>query len=481
MTLRLHNTLTRRVEPFHPMDPERVLVYACGPTIYDTAHLGNFRTFMVFDLLHRTLEWLGYGVRFVMNFTDVDDKVIQAARERGVTIREHTEPFALAFLEDCDALGLRPFDLNPRATDYIQPMIRMVERLVERGLAYPTEDGSVYFRIAAFPGYGRLSGVDPEKARSGLRVAVDDYGKDDVRDFALWKAAKPEELAVGAGWESPWGVGRPGWHLECSCMSIEELGETLDLHLGGEDLIFPHHEDEIAQSEGATGKPFVRHWLHVKHLLMEGRKMSKSLGNTTHLRDLLQEGVDPAAIRHLLLSAHYRTELNFTRDGLEASRKAVERLLDFQDRLDRTPGTPGGEAGGLSEAAERGVSAFRDALRDDLNISGALAALFIFVGEAHAILDREGGEVASEAVGAAQEALRSMDEVTGLLELGRRGREVDGAFAAWVEGLLEERRRARATREFARADAIRQELAGAGVVVEDSPEGTRWKRGGGGR
>ena len=479
MALRFHNTLTRRVEPFVPLDPDLVRVYACGPTIYDFAHIGNFRTFLVFDLLHRTLEWRGYGVKFVMNFTDVDDKVIRVARERGVRIEEHTEPFAQAFLADADALGLERFDLNPRATQYIAPMIRMVERLIERGLAYVTDDGSVYFRIAAFPDYGKLSGIDPDQVRSGARVAVDEYGKDDLRDFALWKAARPDEEAVGAGWESPWGVGRPGWHLECSAMSQAELGETLDIHLGGEDLIFPHHEDEIAQSEGATGKPFVRTWLHVKHLLIEGRKMSKSLGNTTTLRNLLDEGIDPASIRHLLLGAHYRSEINLTREGLDASGRAMRRLLDFRDRLDRTPSAGDGTPAGLALLAERGLSDFGEALDDDLNSPGALAALFVMVGEMNAALDRVKGRVLEADLLSARAVLASMDRVLGLVGLGSRGRVVEDDLRSWVEGLLEERRAARQSRNFARADAIRVELLEAGVVVEDTAEGSRWKRVGG--
>lgn len=479
MALRLYNTLTRRIEPFEPQDPSLVRVYACGPTIYDFAHLGNFRTFTVFDLVHRVLEWLGYGVRFVVNFTDVDDKVIRAALERGVTIREHTEPYAEAFLADADALGLRRFDANPRATDYIQPMIELVQRLLDRGLAYVTEDGSVYFRISAFPGYGALSGIDPTRLRTGVRVAVDEYGKDDVRDFALWKASRPEEEGVGAAWPSPWGMGRPGWHLECSAMSLTELGETLDLHLGGEDLIFPHHEDEIAQSEGATGRTFVRTWLHVKHLLLEGQKMSKSLGNTTTLRQLLEEGHSPAAVRHLFLSAHYRSELNLTREALEASGRAVRRLLDFEERLVAAEGEPGAEDPGLALAARKALETFRSALEDDLNSPGALAALFIFLGEVHSALDRAGsGPVDPAALLEAREALASMDQVTGLLETGRGSREVSDGFRAWVEGLLEERQAARRERNFARADAIREELAAAGVVVEDSPQGSRWKRSG---
>ena len=258
MTLHLHNTLSRSLEPFEPVDPPHVRVYGCGPTVYDFPHIGNYRSFLVYDLLHRYLEWIGYQVRLVVNLTDVDDRTIAAAAQRGVLLREHTAPFADAFLADARTLGVLPADVYPRATEYVERMVAFVERLVGKGLAYVTEDGSVYFSIAAFPGYGRLSRVDPKTLRAGVRVSVDDYGKDDVRDFALWKAAKPQDEEAGAAWDSPWGRGRPGWHLECSVMSIDELGDTLDIHMGGEDLIFPHHEDEIAQSEGATAKPFVR-------------------------------------------------------------------------------------------------------------------------------------------------------------------------------------------------------------------------------
>lgn len=477
MALRLHNSLSRQTEPFEPVDPAQVRIYACGPTIYDYAHLGNFRTFAVFDLLHRTLEWKGYPVRFVVNFTDVDDKVIRAARERGVQIGDHTEPFAQAFLADADALGLRRFDLYPRATQYIRPMIDLVQRLLDRGLAYTTDDGSVYFRIAAFPEYGKLSGVDVGQVRTGTRVAVDEYGKDDVRDFALWKGARPEEAEVGAAWDSPWGPGRPGWHLECSAMSLTELGDTLDIHLGGEDLIFPHHEDEIAQSEGATGKTFARCWLHVKHLLLEGRKMSKSLGNTTTLRQLLDEGVSPSAVRHLLLSAHYRSELNFTRDGLDGSARAVRRLLDFSERLERTRVAEAGVELGLSAMAAQALERFEAGLDDDLNVPNALAALFVLIGEVNAALDRAGDSpVSIEDVQTVRNALGSMDQVLGLVEAGQREREVDQDFGAWVERLLDERTAARGARDFARADEIRKELLAVGVVVEDSAAGSRWKR-----
>jgi cysteinyl-tRNA synthetase len=475
MALRLHNTLSRSIQEFEPSDPARVGVYGCGPTVYGHAHIGNFRTFIFYDLIHRYLEWKGYGVHFVMNLTDVDDKTIRAAREQGMTLAEYTEPFARAVLDESDALGIRRMDLYPRATAYVDRMISLVATLLERGLAYTTPDGSVFYDISAFPAYGCLSGKDLEQARKGDRVADDEYGKDDVRDFALWKAAKPGDAEVGAVWRAPWGEGRPGWHLECSAMSLAEVGETLDLHLGGEDLIFPHHEDEIAQSEGATGKPFSRFWLHVKHLRVEGSKMSKSLGNFIRVRDLLDEGVSGAAIRHQLLSVQYRRDLNFTREGLAASQRAVERLLDFADRLQAHPVEREVPSAGLAVAAKRAADDFEKALDDDLNVAGALAALFVFLNETNAILDAVPA-LSPEDAGAARRTVDSMDQVLGLVELGRREREVDGTVRERVEAMIAEREKARSERDWARADEIRDQLAAEGIVLEDSAGGTRWKR-----
>jgi cysteinyl-tRNA synthetase len=475
MALRLYNTLTRRLEEFQPQEPGRVLVYGCGPTIYDFPHIGNFRSFMVYDLLHRYLEWSGYEVRFVTNLTDVDDKTIRGALERGTGIRQYTEPFGEAFLADARTLGIRPADLYPKATDYVEPMVEFVRRLQEKGLAYQAEDGSVYFSIESFPDYGKLSRVDAGAIKAGARVSMDEYAKEDVRDFALWKAARPEDEEAGAAWDSPWGRGRPGWHLECSVMSISELGETLDIHLGGEDLIFPHHEDEIAQSEGATGKPFVRYWIHVKHLLLEGQKMSKSLGNTLSVGDLLSRGHDPAAIRHQLLSAQYRRELNFTMDGLEASGRAVQRLVDFEARLARTPESPDADGTRILEACQVGLDRFREGMDDDLNSAEAMAALFVLVNEVNAELDRGEGDLRPEERSAALEALEGMDEVLGFLDLARRARAVDGATEEWIQEQIRLRMEARRSRDFAKADAIRDELAARGVVLEDSPGGTRWK------
>jgi cysteinyl-tRNA synthetase len=475
MTLRFYNTLSRSLEEFEPLVPGKVLVYGCGPTIYDYPHIGNFRTFLVFDLLHRFLEWSGFEVRFVTNMTDVDDKTIKGAVEEGITIREYTAPFGEAFLEDARALGIRPMDLYPKATDYVVAMVEFVRRLEAKGLAYQAEDGSVFYSISGFPEYGRLSRVDPEAVRPGARVSMDDYAKEDVRDFALWKAAKPEDEKAGAAWDSPWGRGRPGWHLECSVMSIAELGETLDIHLGGEDLIFPHHEDEIAQSEGVTGKPFVRCWLHIKHLRLEGQKMSKSIGNTVSVGELLSRGYDPAAIRHQLLSAQYRRELNFTMEGLDGSSRAVQRLLDFEARLTGCPVADEGPETRIHELAQAGMARFREAMNDDLNSAEALGALFVFLNGVNAELDRVGSPVRVDDRDVGVKTLGSMDEVLGLLELARDARAVDDTTEEWIEEQIRLREEARKARDFAAADAIRDALADRGVVLEDSAEGTRWK------
>jgi cysteinyl-tRNA synthetase len=474
MTLQVQNTLTRRLEPFVPQEPGVVKVYACGPTIYDFAHIGNYRSFLCYDLIHRYLEWSGYQVRFVTNLTDVDDKTIAGAVREGVSVKEYTRRFGEAFLADARTLGILPADAYPRATEYVAPMISFVERLVSSGHAYQAEDGAVYFSISSFPAYGRLKGIDPSSLRAGARVDQDEYEKEDARDFALWKLASEADEKAAAAWESPWGRGRPGWHLECSAMSVGELGETLDMHLGGEDLVFPHHENEIAQSEAATGKPFVRYWLHVKHLLVEGRKMSKSLGNFITLRELLEKGYDPASIRHQLLSAQYRRELNFTMDGLDASRKAVQRLLDFEARLEATAADGLAPPSRLPELAGEALAGFRAAMDDDFNSSDALAAVFTFVNRVNGDLDVRSAVLPVDRV-TALDALSSMDRVLGLLEVAHVSRSVDDGLAVWVEERIQARADARMARDFATADAIRQELAGRGIVLEDGPQGTRWK------
>ena len=474
MSLKVYNTATRSVDEFEPLEQGRVRVYACGPTIYDHAHIGNFRSFLFFDLVHRYLEWCDYEVCFVMNLTDVDDKVIEAASRDSVSLEEHTRPFGEVFLADSTVLGIRPADVYPRATGYIDRMVDFIKRLVASENAYSADDGAVYFAIDSFSAYGKLKGIDTSTLKVGARVDHDEYDKEDARDFALWKAATEEDETVGAAWDSPWGRGRPGWHLECSVMSVTELGDTLDMHLGGEDLIFPHHENEIAQSEAATGQPFVRNWLHVKHLFVEGQKMSKSLGNFVTLRELLDEGYDPASIRHLLISSHYRGELNFTRQGLQASASAVQRLLDFEHRLEEVPINDLAEESQLPDLARSALDSFKMAMDNDFNSADALAAIFILVSEVNAELDLRPAVIGADR-DQALNALQSMDGVLGLLEVAHTSRVVDDEVTAWVERKLEERANARANGEYAAADVIRKELEERGILVEDGPAGTRWK------
>ena len=474
MSLKVYNTATRSVDEFEPLEQGRVRVYACGPTIYDHAHIGNFRSFLFFDLVHRYLEWCDYEVCFVMNLTDVDDKVIEAASRERVSLEEHTRPFGEVFLADSTVLGIRPADVYPRATKYIDRMVDFVKRLVASENAYSADDGAVYFAIDSFSAYGKLKGIDTSTLKVGARVDHDEYDKEDARDFALWKAATEEDETVGAAWDSPWGRGRPGWHLECSVMSVTELGDTLDMHLGGEDLIFPHHENEIAQSEAATGRPFVRNWLHVKHLFVEGQKMSKSLGNFVTLRELLDEGYDPASIRHLLISSHYRGELNFTRKGLQASGSAVQRLLDFEHRLEEVPINDLAKESQLPDLARSALDSFKMAMDNDFNSADALAAIFILISEVNAELDLHPAIIGADR-DQVLNALRSMDGVLGLLEVAHTSRVVDDEVTAWVEQKLEERAKARANGEYAAADVIRKELEERGILVEDGPTGTRWK------
>ena len=477
MSLKLYDTLSRSLKRFEPANPPTVSLYACGPTIYDHAHIGNYRSFLVYDLLHRYLVWSGYNVRFVMNLTDVDDKTILKAAEAGETIKEYTGPFGKQILEDAEELGILPAEAYPLATDYIEEMISWTQRLIENGMAYSTADGSVYFSIGSFPEYGRLKGLDLETATTVSRVDSDEYEKEDVRDFVLWKTTKSIDEKVEASWDSPWGRGRPGWHLECSVMSIKELGETLDIHMGGEDLVFPHHENEIAQSEAVTGKPFVRHWVHVKHLVVEGSKMSKSLGNTITVRQLLEEGFEPAAIRHQLLSAQYRKELNFTRKDLVASASAVQRIVDFETRLSSFGELPVDGEGELSAISLKTISEFQSVMDDDLNSAEALAVLFVFINKANGELD-SGSDIFQRDVDRASETLKSMDLVFGLLSIAKETRQIDSSMEMWVERLLDERNEARQNRDFQRADQIRDELLSKGIVLEDSEGGTRWKKSG---
>jgi len=474
-SFRLHNTLSRSVESFAPADGRTVRIYSCGPTVYNPAHLGNFRTFLFVDLLRRAVRLHGWEVQQVMNLTDVDDKIIKRASEQGKRITEVTEPVTAIFHEDRRWLRLQDAEAYPKATEYIPQMIALVERLVAKGVAYQAEDGTVYFAIDRFPGYGRLSRLDTREIKSGARVAQDDYSKENAQDFALWKAAKPEDEATGAAWDSPWGRGRPGWHLECSAMAMDLLGDTLDIHCGGIDLIFPHHEDEIAQSEAATGVPFSHFWCHGAFLQIEGTKMAKRLGNVRTVQDLRATGLSSAAVRHLIFSTHYRKELNLSEDALEGSVEAVRRIGDFAGRL--------GEAGGgtpeLARAADEAVREVEAALFDDLNAPEALAALFVFIRKANAELDRRGSDPSAgsgQAADGLAKARAAFARIDGVLDLVPERAEADPELVAWVEERLVARKDARARRDFAAADAIRAELTERGVAIEDTPQGARWRK-----
>ena len=461
--LTLHNTLGRELQTFETLEPGHVRMYTCGPTIYNRVHIGNLRTFLWEDVMRRVLRRFGYRVTQVMNLTDVDDKTIRGAIEAGVPLREFTDRHAATFFEDLDRLGFERAEHYPRATDYVPEMIALIEELKTRGHTYESE-GSVWFRIASFPGYGKLSGIDLSQARQGSRVADDEYGKDDPKDFALWKAAKPGEPA----WESPYSTGRPGWHLECSAMSMKLLGESFDIHTGAVDNIFPHHENEIAQSEGATGKPFVRYWLHAEHLIVDGEKMSKSKGNFFLLPDVLARRDDPAAVRYLFLSVPYRQKLNFTWEALDAAAAAVQRLRNAEANLaDYARRREDAASSAAHPLASRLGGDFDAALADDLNTARALGALFDWVRDVNLAI--EAGELsASDARGALAE-LRGVDSVLGVLPPAED-------LASDVEALIHERLEARRRKDFARSDAIRADLLSRGIVLEDTPAGTRWKR-----
>jgi cysteinyl-tRNA synthetase len=465
MALAFYDTLRREVVPFEPLVPGEVRMYTCGPTVHDFAHIGNLRTFLFEDLLRRVLEARGYRVTQVMNLTDVDDKIIEKARARGETIAEYTERYTRAFFEDIDTLRVERAEVYPRATEHVDAMVALVRRLQEGGHTYTAEDGSIYFRIATFPDYGKLSRVDLSGMQDGARVEADEYEKENPKDFALWKAAREGEEA----WDTPLGRGRPGWHIECSAMSMLYLDETFDIHTGGVDNIFPHHENEIAQSEAATGKTFARTWLHAEHLIVDSAKMAKSLGNFLTLRDLLERGHVPRVIRYLLLSTHYRTQQNFTFDALEQAGTALARLTDFARRVEELPpaGTPNLELAERTRAARR---EFDSALEDDLNTSRALGAVFDWVRDMNRALDEERATAADRP--AAREFLRAFDQVYDVL----RPDPEETALSEEVESLIAERDAARRERDWARADAIRDELAERGIVLEDTARGVRWKR-----
>jgi cysteinyl-tRNA synthetase len=465
MGLKFFNTLSRSVQEFEPLDAagKKVGMYCCGPTVYDFAHIGNWRTFVFGDLVRRYLEFKGYEVRHVMNVTDVEDKIIRRVRETQTTLRAFTGQFETAFFDDLKALNCQPPHVTPRATEFIAEIIALIEKLIARGIAYQAADGSVYFSIEEYRGcgcaYGQLVKLNFDEMRVGERVKSDEYEKESATDFALWKARVPEDGDVF--WPSPWGEGRPGWHIECSAMSMKVLGESFDLHLGGEDLKFPHHEDEIAQSEGATGKPFVKHWMHGAFLLVEGKKMSKSLGNFFTLRDLAAKGFTGREVRYALLQAHYRETFNFTLDGLTGARTALARIDECVGKL-RELGAP--EAGVPAALTAR----FAEAMDEDLNISAAWAAVFDWVRETNKRIADNSLPPAEAAA-----ALAAWERVNSVLGIGRAA---ENEAPAEIVALLEARQAARKARDFKRSDEIRDELKAKGWVVEDSPKGPKLKK-----
>jgi cysteinyl-tRNA synthetase len=463
VTLRLRDTLTGETRPLEPLEPGRVRIYSCGPTVYGPAHIGNFRSFLFADLLVRYLRWRGLDVTWVMNITDVDDKIIRGANEAGVSIGELADRWLERFVADGRALRMTTPDALPRATDHIDEMVALIQTLLDKGHAYRTEDGSIFFRIDSWPAYGRLARLDPEQLRVGERVEADEYGKADVRDFALWKGPKPGEPS----WDTALGPGRPGWHIECSAMSMALLGPSFDIHTGGVDLIFPHHEDEIAQSEAATGQPFVRTWLHCDHLRLGGTKMAKSTGNIHRVVELLEDGVSPRALRYALLAVHYRQALEFAPDSLAAAAAAIERLDALELALD-TYAEARDDSQDLPAVLADARAAFEAALDDDLNVSAALAALFDLVRELNRRIAERGLSTAdaSRALG----VMRDLDRVLAILP-DETPDLPDGAAQ-----MLEAREAARAARDWATSDRLRDELAALGVVVEDTRDGQRWRR-----
>ena len=465
MPIRFYNTLTQKVEDFAPATGNTVRMYVCGPTVYNFAHIGNLRTFTFQDILRRWLRARGMDTLHVMNITDVDDKIIRTAVQQGVSIFDYTKPYEAAFLEDMATLRLQRPEKIVRATDHIGEMVSLIQSLTEKGITYES-DGSIYYRIAKFPEYGKLSHNDFGGMIAGARVDVDEYEKENARDFVLWKNKKEGEPS----WDTPIGDGRPGWHIECSAMAMKYLGETLDIHAGGIDLTFPHHENEIAQSEAVTGKPFARFWIHGEHLIVEGQKMSKSLGNYYTLRDVLQMGYQPEAVRYLLASVPYRNKLNFTFDGLKAAVTSIERLRNFELRL-KTDKFPEGSNADADKRTADSLARFEEAMDDDLNTANALGVLFEFIRETNSAMDSGGFNAANVAPVVA--LLARFDEVFDILKpTVAEGGLTDEA----IDALAAERVAAKKARDFARADAIRAELLEQGIILEDTKEGTRWKR-----
>ncbi len=470
VALRLYNTLTKKVEEIRASDGNAVRWYACGPTPYDYAHIGNFRTYVFEDVLRRYLEYSGMRVRQAMNLTDVDDKTIAGAKKAGVPLAQYTEKFERAFFEDLEKLNIEKAEHYPKATEHIPEMVALIEKLLEKGIAYKGADGSVYYNVRKFKSYGKLSGLTLGELKAGARVSHDSYDKENASDFALWKAW--DEADGDVHWPAPFGRGRPGWHIECSAMAAKYLGTPLDLHAGGVDLVFPHHENEIAQSEGADGKKFALHWAHCDHLVVDGRKMSKSLGNFYTLREVLAKGHTPAGVRWLLLAGHYRTKLNFTFEALEDAENTVKKLANFVKEM-KGAAKKGGAGKGteVEKIISVATAGFGKAMDDDLNTPNAIAAVFELVREANKLAFE--GRMSKKGAVEVVAAMEKFNKVLGILELiGEK--KAGGELKKWVEEKIRERNEARWKKEFAKADSIREELGEKGIVLQDSPEGTKW-------
>jgi cysteinyl-tRNA synthetase len=464
-SIRFFNTLTRQKDTFTPLTEGEVRMYTCGPTVYGFAHIGNFRAFLFEDLLKRWLKHRGFKVTHVMNLTDVDDKTIKGSQKQGIPLSQFTEHYSKAFFEDAEVLNLEPADFYPKATAHIAEMVALIQKLMEKGYAYKGEDGSIYYAISKFKEYGKLSKIRIQELKPGARVKVDEYAKEEAQDFALWKAWTEEDGEVY--WETELGKGRPGWHIECSAMSMKYLGETFDIHCGGVDNIFPHHENEIAQSEAATGKKFVNYWLHNEHLLVEGKRMAKRFGNYYTLRDLLKKGCDAKAIRYLLLSTHYKQQLNFTFEGLEAAKGAVDRLSNLVRRLQDADGKGSGEQ--FANLINKVQACFGDAMNDDLNVNVALASLFDFVRDVNNLLDANA--LNREEANQAYSVLLGFDRVLGVIGEAKK----EETLPKGVMELIEKREQARKAKDWSTADALRTQLKSMGIVVEDTQQGVRWR------
>ncbi|MDA3927261.1 MAG: cysteine--tRNA ligase [Kiritimatiellae bacterium] len=468
MMMNFYNSMSRSKEEMKPLEDNRIRLYTCGPTVYNFAHIGNFRAYTFEDILRRVIKFNGYEITQVMNLTDVDDKTIRGAIEQGVALKEFTAPFIQAFFDDLKVLNIEPAEVYPAATDHIPEMLDLIQKLFDKGLAYKSDDGSIYFSVAKLPGYGKLAHLDREKLRAGARVSQDEYEKESYGDFALWKGW--DENDGGVVWDSPWGKGRPGWHLECSAMAMKYLGESFDLHTGGIDNLFPHHENEIAQAEGATGKPFVNMWMHCAHLRVNGEKMSKSLGNFFTLRDLIEKGWSGREIRYVLINGHYRQPLNFTFDALNAARVSLARIDECIDALTEKAGTA--EQGTIPSWAQKALQSFSDAVNDDLNIPESFASVFNLVREVNSALHNDG--VSSEEAAAILGLCNNFDAVLGVIRFGRAQQRAE--IPEDIQALVDARAVVRSEKNWAESDRIRDELASLGWSIRDSKDGQKVKK-----